>query len=106
MERPSAVRKRLVQAQEFESGACQKALLDYGRKVAQRLDQPAGLRLAQRERVVRAKGDALGTDQADQVAQRIGVVDQRVQVELAEVFARAAGVVDGAQVGPGVEAVL
>ena len=70
------------------------------------------MRFAERERVIGAEGDTLCAEEFDQEAQSIGIMDERVDVEVREgvivreIVARICVVIGGAQIGANVEGVL
>src|SRR4051794_19907086 len=70
------------------------------------------MRFAEREWVIAAERDALNAEEFDKKAQRVGVVDEGVDVEMRgssivrEIKARICVVIGGAQIGADVKAVL
>lgn len=65
-----------MQAEKFSSGAGEQLRLLVWRKILERFNERAWMRLPQRERIVGAKRDALGPEKFDEQFHRIWVVDE------------------------------
>src|SRR5437588_3038860 len=98
-------RKRRFQAQEFQGGSGKQACLSRFAEIVERFDQFSRLRLAQRKRIIGPQRDSLRADSFQEQPQQILVVDERIDVKLAEVVLRPVRVLDGTQIGPALEAV-
>src|ERR1043165_5172955 len=81
-------------------------------QIAHRLDQLPGVRLAEGEGIIGPERDAGCTEEMDEKTQRIGVMNERIDVEMGgfsaarEIMARIGFVIDGAQIGTNVKAVF
>src|SRR5271170_5477631 len=88
------------ETEKFECRSAEQPLPGLFRQLRQRFDELARLLFAKRKWIIAPQRNPLRPQQLDKVTQRVGIVDERIDVEPGEVAARAGRIVDGTEIGP------